>query len=221
MFTEPLTSFKEYEHNLEKMKRVFRLKSKQVIKEVQSDDWQELNQGFVKSLEDHFIYWDRKIKEVNHFARSAMRELQTEQEASLESYNEILQNLEYFMLPADKVEYKRQLKTEEMLYNMFKVDEARAMRKKARRDFYEGVEKGLDRRKERIMRKKTVYQYEQRKEMEALYNSIVQAHDRLVIKRREEFTKLMTKYVKVYNVISNAHHKEDCELKVLQSKEQA
>ena len=58
----------------------------------------------------------------------------------------------------------------------------------------------------------------QEKERDSLYTTVLDAFEKLTVKRRNEFRRLWVKYIKVSRTIENLQHKENYRLRDLEKK---
>jgi len=98
------------------MRVVFKDKSRRIVYEVHQDDWTELEEGLVKSLEIHFQFWEEKLGAIQNMAKDAFKNFEKKHKNSEGNYKELMETLEK-LLPYDQSEVNAKLASEKILLN--------------------------------------------------------------------------------------------------------
>ena len=106
------------QNQIKQAKELFKVKCRRVVNEVHQEDWDELEACLVKSLEAHFAYWDKIMKEIQKSAIEAFEQMDKEHVGHKADYHEYLQNV-LRLVPRDNGDILNFKKMEEMLVNLF------------------------------------------------------------------------------------------------------
>ena len=77
-----------------------------------------LEEGMVKSLDDHFNFWDQKVEDINFSADEALQKLNIKHKTYHKQYREFLDNIKE-LTPNQKRDVKYIEQIEFMLINLF------------------------------------------------------------------------------------------------------
>lgn len=88
------------------------------MSEVHKADWKDLEVSLVKSLEDHFLYWDDIMKKIQDSAIKAFSELDQEHDVCKIEYKEYLEKV-LRLVPRDDRNVLNYKKMEGVLLKLF------------------------------------------------------------------------------------------------------
>lgn len=104
---------------IDQTKDLFRSKCRRVMSEVHKEDWEELEVSLIKSLEDHFVYWDSVMKKIQDNSIEAFQQLDEEHDFCKVEYKEYLEKV-LKLVPRDNRNILNYKKMEGVLLNLFK-----------------------------------------------------------------------------------------------------
>lgn len=217
IFSQSAHKLNSFEKKIKELKDMFKMKSRHIVHQIHKDDWSELEVGLVKSLETHFTYWDEKFSSIQTYAKDAFDQMQKEQKATDTGFDDYLDKVER-LVPRDNKTVLNYRNVEKMLVNLHELKDARYIRRKTNTITNKKLEINLRNRKQEFTHKALKIRKEHEKERDSLYTTVLDAFEKLMVKRRREFQRLWVKYVKVTRTIENLQHKENYRLKDLERK---
>lgn len=217
IFTQSAHKLLDFEKKIKELKAMFQMKSQHIVNQVHKDDWTELEDGLLLSLETHFQYWDKKFEDLSNSAKEVFEQLQLEQHEDGKDYGEYLDKVEK-LIPRDNKTVLNFKNVEKMLVNLHELKDARYIRRKTNVISGKKLESNLRSRKLQFEGKAVKLKIQHSKEKDSLYTTVLDGFDKLIRKRREEFHRMWVKYTKVSRTIENLQHKENYRLKDLEAK---
>lgn len=139
----------EIELYIKKLKYLFKSHSRQIMSEVHSEDWQELEEGMMKSMKEHFEFWNKKVEELTQIARISVKKLEKFQLKEKGNFKEFLEKIES-LLPKDLKEIKALEDAKDVLFHANEFKDARYIKKRATKLKRELIEKTVKRGKEKL-----------------------------------------------------------------------
>lgn len=171
----------------------------------------------VKTLGEHFNFWDTKIAEINRTAILALEELDAKHSLSEKKYRDFLNSVTSVVPNTDR-ELTHVENVERILLNLYKIKDARYIRAKSLLRQEKIQAELLIKRFSEMRRQLHNMRKKLKKERNVLLVMITDSIKKAINKRRAEFKKLWVKYTKVTRSIENLQHKENCRLRYLESK---
>lgn len=201
----------------------FSLTCRKVISSNHSEDWKELETGFLKSLEQHLAYWDEVMKSVSFCAEEFCFNLEVDNDATQYNFEEFLQDL-LTLNPKYTPEILSHIKMEDQLVSMFKLGnftalkDARSTRARISKMQENNVSRGLTSRRLKIKKNQKLLVKQQKGIMNGVQDTIMRAYNKAAARRKAEFKKLWVKYVRLGRELDTLHLKENMQLKDLEFK---
>lgn len=217
IFSQSAHKLIAFEKKIKDLKAMFKMKSRHIVYQIHKDDWSELEEGLVKSLEIHFKFWENKFSDIQKFAKEAFEQLQHEQNTTDKDFHEYLEKVER-LVPRDNKTVLNYKNVETMLVNLHELKDARYIRRQTNNISNKKLMENLRTRKKQFNHKALKIRKQHEKERESLYTTVLDSFEKLVRKRRKEFQKLWIKYIKITRTIENLQHKENYRLKDLEKK---
>lgn len=201
---------------IEKLKYMFRVNSRKIVSVIHMEDWEELEQSMVKTMKEHFEFWNSKIVEINELAKHSLKNLQIFHKESQGNFKEFLEKVES-LLPKDQSEVKALENAKDVLLNGYEFKDARYIKKRANSIKEKNLVSTIKKRKRKIEHKQDIDLKRKEREKDMLLYTILRAFERLAGRRQKDFERLWVKYIKVKRIIENLHHQEKFRLRDLES----
>ena len=217
IFTQSAFKLDSFEKKIKELKELFKSKSRHIVNQIHKDDWTELEDGLVLSLENHFTYWDKKFETLQVSAKEVFAQLQKDQMVDDKDFDEYLQKVEK-LVPRDNKTVLNFKNVEKMLVNQHELKDARYIRRKTNVITGKKLENNLRTRKQQFEHKGLQLKQQHEKERNTLYMTVVDGFEKLMTMRRKEFHRLWIKYIKITRTIENLQHKENFRLRDLEDK---
>lgn len=202
---------------IEKLKYMFRVNSRKIVSVIHLEDWEELESSMVKSMKDHFEFWNSKILEINEVAKLSLKNLKIFHSQSKGNFKEFLEKIES-LLPKDQSEVKALENAKDVLLSGYEFKDARYIKKRANKIKETNLEKTIKKRRRKIEHKQDIDSKRKEREKDLLLYTILRVFEKVAGRRKKDFEKLWVKYIKVKRIIENLHHQEKCRLRDLESK---
>jgi len=206
-----------YQKQIASVKEVFKNSCRYIIGEQHNDDWEMLEQGLVATLKDHFVFWDWQFKQIFQYAIDSIIELSQGQKLQKEAYKEMLNNL-MLLSPRDNTRILEMRNSEHILVRLAELKDAFHMRKMKNKEKHTIVKTALLSRKTTIQKRENCLNYNLAKELDFLKQRIQDGISKTIARRRDVFSRLWVKFLKVAREISRVQHLENNKLKKLESK---
>lgn len=192
MFDKSEASILRKKNKLLKTKDLFITTCKRIIKENHSDDWDELEEGFTKCLEDHLEYWEQVINGIFICAEEVTSDLLQDQQKSKNEFEEFLQQL-LALNPKNTSKMLEHFTMEDTLRQIFRDDnytalkDARATRDRIDIMQFQKVQTGLISRREKITQNKILLDKKADCTRKGFEDAIIKAYNYASSKRKVEF----------------------------------
>lgn len=223
MFNNKEITVLRIKSKLSRLKDNFSRKCRKIIEDNHSNDWAELEEGFQKSVKEHYEFWDATMKRINFCAEEFCFNLKADQDLTKYNFTEFLEDV-LMLNPKSTPDMLAQVDYMDKLPNIFRLDDYRSLQdtRNASKNYQtmndKTLENCLTKRKQKIQKNQILLNKKQKGVMNGVKDSIMKAYHQAAALRKVEFKKIWVKYVKIGREIDTLHHKENLKVRDLEFK---